>query len=425
MGSEEMRRRSEYDARELAIEIVSRFSPRNLLQEQPFKGIMHEVAYGCRSKTYAQKSATGGEDRMATLSKLAHWEVTRRMLLTGTAGAALSGGVAVAEELPATAESTTVGRASFPVRQVDETIFFVTNRPATGDTDMSNQFGVGHADVSTGCLKVAVTEDRQWRSSRPSRVRSLRRMSFKEMTAVANRKLPRRGAILFAPGYNNSFNEMAITAATLKRDIQTASSIFTVAWNSQGSLLGYSRDTNETWFTEQMIRNLLVELFHSAEFTTVQIIGHSLGARAVVGAINNISKSPNAKFLHKLSRIVLAAPDVDVAVMNADFIPVAERYGFNTALYVSNKDFMMRISEFWNGQPRVGGAWGPIYINPRVDTIDISEVDSNFPGHSTMFESSRVANDIYYFLEKGHRPRSRFELHPLSTQSGTYWRMRP
>jgi esterase/lipase superfamily enzyme len=362
---------------------------------------------------------------MATPAGIGRRKVTRRVVLTGAATTALWSGLARAAELAAPGESATVGRASFPVRQVDETIFFVTNRPPTGDSEMSNQFGIGHADTSTGCLKIAVTEDRQWRSSTPPRVRSVRPMSFKEMAVAANRKLPRRAAIVFAPGYNNSFNEMVVTAASLKRDIQTASSIFAVAWNSQGSLLGYSRDTNETWFTEKMIRNLLVELFHSADFSTVQIIGHSLGARAVVGAINNIAKSANAKFLHKLSRIVLAAPDVDVAVMNADFIPVAERYGFETAVYVSNKDIMMRISEFWNGQPRVGGAWGPVYINPRVNTIDVSDVDSTFTGHSTMFESSRVANDIYYFLEKGFRPRSRFELHPLSTQSGTYWRMSP
>jgi hypothetical protein len=56
---------------------------------------------------------------------------------------------------------------------------------------------------------------------------------------------------------------------------------------------------------------------------------------------------------------------------------------------------MMRISEFWNGRPRVGGAWSTIYLNPHVDTIDVSEIDETTLGHSTIFQSIRLANDMH------------------------------
>jgi esterase/lipase superfamily enzyme len=362
------------------------------------------------------------------MTRLTNHPITRRSLITGGASMLL-GTIAPesiqAEQLPSKPSGTTVGMAPFPVRQADLPVFFVTNRPPTGDRDLTNQFGIGHAASSGGCVKIAVTPDRLQRSSVQSRVVSLRSMNFREMTLAANRWLPKRTAIVFVPGYNYTFNDAVVAGGNIKHDIQTASSLFVVAWNSQGSAFGYSRDTSETPFTEKLVRNLLLDLVRSSDFTSVQIIGHSIGTRSIVDALGNIAKTQDAKLLAKIDRAILAAPDVDVEIMRDDYIPVAEQFGIKTAIYVSKKDLMMRASEFWNGGRRVGGAWSTIYVTPSADTIDISDVDETVLGHSAIFGSSRIANDIHYCLEKGLPPQSRFQLQPVYFQGGNFWRMIP
>jgi esterase/lipase superfamily enzyme len=365
---------------------------------------------------------------MGKPTNLANPQTTRRGVLTGAMSLLLS------TALPGSAfpsgafnspGSSTVGMATVPVPQKETIVFAVTNRPPTGSTDPSNQFGVGHADVTSCCLKVLVTGDRDQRSTAPSWVYSLRSMSFEEMAVLANRHLPRRNAIVLVHGYNNTYNDAVIAASQLRHDIQTNSSIFTVAWNSQGSRFGYPQDAEETWFTEKLVRNLLIDLLKSPEFTGVQLIAHSMGGRGSVAALGNIARSRDAELLRKVSRVILAAPDVDVDIFNADYVPAATQYGFDTTLYVSSKDLMMRISEFWNIRPRVGGAWATIYLNPRIDTIDVSDVDETTLGHSTIFESSRLANDMHYVLEQRVLAQARYHLEHQSIQGGSYWKMRP
>jgi esterase/lipase superfamily enzyme len=170
---------------------------------------------------------------------------------------------------------------------------------------------------------------------------------------------------------------------------------------------------------------LLIDLLRSPEFTGVQLIVHSVGARGTVAALSSISRSQDARLLGKISRVIFAAPDIDIDVFNADYVPVAAKYGFDTTLYVSSKDLMMRISEFWNGRPRVGGAWYTIYLNPSMDTIDVSDVDETTLGHSTIFESNRLASDIHYVLEQRVPVQDRYHLDRQSIQGGIYWKMRP
>lgn len=355
-------------------------------------------------------------------------KVTRRMMLTGAAsmllGAVDTNSVSGAE-LSRPANTSTVGMATYAVRQKEVPVFFVTNRPATGSTDLSNQFGFGHGDAQSGCVRVLVTSNLAQRKNVPSCVVALRSQTFKEMAMVASRRQPKRTAIVFLHGYNNTFDDAVVCAGNLKHDLQTPSSIFAVAWNSQGSSLGYARDAEETWFTEKLVRGLLTDLLSAPEFNSVQLVAHSMGNRSLVAALANIARSSDTKLLGKISRVVLAAPDVDIDIMNAEYIPVAERYGFTTTLYVSSKDVMMRISEFWNGWPRVGGAWSTIYLNRNVDTIDVSDVDETVLGHSTIFQSSRLAGDMYHFLENGLPIQARFPQNKMSIQGGTYWKMAP
>ena len=354
-------------------------------------------------------------------------EFSRRRMLAGAsalAGGALIPRAALGAKSDQAHEPVTVGEApGKPVDRVKQTVFFCTNRMPTGAVDRRRQFGTERAGVTYGCAKVLVAADRRWRavvSSEPETVKILSRAET--MSAIKRRGAGRR-AIVALHGYNNSFDEWLCTGSELVQDLQTDAHVFLVSWSSQEYALGYSRDVNEIEWAYDMVVALLIDLLSNPDIASVEIIAHSVGSRAAVAALKAIFASAKRALLRRVSGVVLAAADIETQVADRDLLPIRDAYRTNTTVYASDKDLMMRISEYWNGRPRVGSISQSIYVRPGITTIDVSAVDQTLIGHSTLFLSDRLANDLHYLVEARLSVERRFHVRPVTIAAGTYWVM--
>ena len=58
----------------------------------------------------------------------------------------------------------------------------------------------------------------------------------------------------------------------------------------------------------------------------------------------------------------------------------------------------------------------------RIETVDATNVDTSFVGHSYYGENRSVMSDLFNLLRERKSANTRFGLAPVETARGTYWR---
>jgi len=56
-----------------------------------------------------------------------------------------------------------------------------------------------------------------------------------------------------------------------------------------------------------------------------------------------------------------------------------------------------------------------------LDTVDASNVDTSFLGHSYFAEKHTVISDLFYLIGEGKAPDKRHSLEPKHSPKGQYW----
>jgi esterase/lipase superfamily enzyme len=168
-----------------------------------------------------------------------------------------------------------------------------------------------------------------------------------------------------------------------------------------------------------MISNLAKE----CEVDSITIIAHSAGAPIVVNALREIRllefdmPADQVREKYRIGRVVLAAPDMDVmAFTNA----VHDRFHELTtgiAVYASQKDRALGLSEKLYGNSRLGRTVGKLEVWEKqvlsqvlkIELIDASVAEKQFRnvlGHSYFHRDPWVSSDIGSFI-LGRSPAER------------------
>jgi esterase/lipase superfamily enzyme len=93
-------------------------------------------------------------------------------------------------------------------------------------------------------------------------------------------------------------------------------------------------------------------------------------------------------------------------------------------LYASSNDDALAASKEINHYQRAGDTQGGVTIDPPVETIDASNVDTDLIGHS-YFSGPMVISDIYYIFRTGASASNRARLQERGSGSKTYWIFTP
>lgn len=230
-----------------------------------------------------------------------------------------------------------------------------------------------------------------------------------------------RVALLYIHGYNVGFDESVLRAAQIGYDLKIAlTALF--SWPSAGKLAAYSGDEATIEASEYFLEDFLGKLSACEGVTRLHVIAHSMGNRALLGALermaNRLIGSTNVPF----GQIILAAPDVDAdSFKNATVAHAKLRE--RTTIYIGSKDKALKASKFmhWN-YPRAGYA-PPITILPCADTIDSTHVDFTTLGHGYVAQVRAILHDIFVLIRHGTPPSARFGLQSATDETGSeYWR---
>lgn len=204
-----------------------------------------------------------------------------------------------------------------------------------------------------------------------------------------------RDLLVFIHGFNVDFEEAVQRTAQIAVDLPFEGVPICYSWPSQGTLLGYSIDENNSEWTIPHLKQFLLELANNSGAKSINVVAHSMGNRVMTAAMQQINLGLAAGAPAPFDRIVLAAPDVDADRFRRDFAPALLNVGKQVTLYASSDDQALIASKRVHGYPRAGESGANIVIVPGVETIDVSGIDLSLLGHSYYGDSEPMLRDLF------------------------------
>ena len=171
---------------------------------------------------------------------------------------------------------------------------------------------------------------------------------------------------------------------------------------------------NLATFLELLIRDSGAQSIH--------LIAHSMGCQVLVDSIL-YELLPRGLDTSRFGELVLLAPDIDRNTFQRIIAPRLVDAGFRVTLYTAGDDKAMTSSRAINGYPRAGDSSdGPVIVR-GVETIDASEANRSFLGHSYLGKSPNVEADLAELLNHNRRASRRTALKRIELPKGEYWKI--
>ncbi len=124
--------------------------------------------------------------------------------------------------------------------------------------------------------------------------------------------------LLFIHGYNVTFDDALLRTAQLSADLEFDGVPLLYSWPSTGLVSGYLTDEENVEWSVAHLEKLLVDLKHRTKVESIHVIVHSMGNRALLGAVERMTlRYPSEQPM--LDQVVLAAPDVDVGQFDSRY----------------------------------------------------------------------------------------------------------
>lgn len=234
---------------------------------------------------------------------------------------------------------------------------------------------------------------------------------------------PAKEAFVFVHGYNVSFEDAAIRTAQLAYDFGFKGAPIFYSWPSEGRLLGYFADEKSVADTVGDLKQFLQDVAVSSGATTVHLIAHSMGNRALLAAVSELAADARFKGFDRFSSLVLAAPDVDRVTFTSQVAQIRKLQS-RVTLYVSDRDQALIASHrLFHMAPRAGEGGSNSLVMPGVDTVDVSRLSMDALGHSYYGDNRNVVLDLLEFLKGKIAPRPGLTRVPVGALA--YWLMVP
>ncbi len=314
-------------------------------------------------------------------------------------------------------------------------VFFATDRNRSKSKKPSDMFGVERGSSLTyGTCKVSIPRDHRmgelespsiWRlefRQDPEKHVVLLQVSvqqqrefFAEISARVKKSV-KKNAFVFVHGYNVSFEDAARRTAQISYDLGFDGAPVFYSWPSQGTVAGYVVDETNIEWAQTNIKRFLDDFAVRSDAENIYLIAHSMGSRGLTRAFTQlVAEKPALRT--RFREVILAAPDIDAEVFKRDIAPKLAP----ATLYASSQDKALELSRKFHGYPRAGDSGARLLIMPGVETIDASNVDSDFLGHSYFGEATSVISDMFYLIKEAKRADARFGLQPVDIPEGRYW----
>ena len=180
---------------------------------------------------------------------------------------------------------------------------------------------------------------------------------------------------VFIHGYNVTFQDAARRTAQMAFDLQFRGVPLFYSWPSRGALTGYGDDQRSADASTKPLAEFLTRIATETGARKIHLVAHSLGNRALVGALAQLGQTPN-RSAH-FNQVVFAAPDIDAGLFANDIAPKIAPVVDRVTIYSSGSDLALWASKLWHRTVRLGQPspyWVKIRTYEWIDVIDATSI---------------------------------------------------
>jgi esterase/lipase superfamily enzyme len=204
--------------------------------------------------------------------------------------------------------------------------------------------------------------------------------------------------LLFIHGYNVTYIDSMFRAAQMGFDLNFKGAVTAFSWPSMGTTSGYVADTDSARLSGTYLKQFIRMILEQNQPKKLHIIAHSMGNVVLSEALLQLYMEgvyPNAA----IQQIILAAPDIDQDIFLTQVLPIVKGKSHFT-LYASDGDKALKTSRIIRAgmSQRLGEGGDRLVVTEGLDSIDASETDGEFMGHSYFGESPATVTDILNVL---------------------------
>lgn len=201
----------------------------------------------------------------------------------------------------------------------------------------------------------------------------------------------RNDAFVFIHGYNVKFNDAAMRAAQIAYDFNFLGAPILYSWSSGGTLLDYVHDAENVADTVDRLHDFLANVVLKTGASRIHLVAHSMGNRALVAVLKRFAAEGHGPLF---GEVVLAAPDVSRSSFNARHAASIRPLASRISLYASSDDRALLASRKLSSHPRLGQSGSDRFLDPAINTIDASGVDTDMLAHSYFANARSVIDDL-------------------------------
>ena len=227
--------------------------------------------------------------------------------------------------------------------------------------------------------------------------------------------------LVYVHGFNVSFENAIVRAAQIGFDLKVPGITAAFCWASKARPDAYMADEDQVQLSVKHLADFLAMLNANFSGSTIHIIAHSMGNRALMHVLENIHNHPTLAAA-KFGQIILAAPDINEQY----FRRVASLYpqlSARTTLYVCAGDRAMQASGAGHDNMRIGYC-PPVTVVSGIDTIEATNVSLDLLGHGYYAAATSVLYDMFILLNSNTPPAKRPSLMRADCADGTsYWQL--
>ena len=294
---------------------------------------------------------------------------------------------------------------------------YLTIRDKTGDTGLDTYYGHARSTLKAGWCGIDQTsfdglkpliDAAPFRI--PDEIMRVERIVETDIEATLDQlEITSDGKplLFYVHGFFIDFEKGCRRATLLQENIEQQGRFIWFSWPSDGLLLNYSRDEADVYWSVPHIADTITTMEQRFGGDRVNLVGHSLGARGLVLALNDLAiRDPDLRLGH----IALLAPDIDFQIFQ-ELLPRIRPIIQSITIFVADADRPLAVSAQFHGYPRLGQTGNNASSLEGAEVIDLSALRVRSPtGHLYHVYNSEVGVDLDQLINENKMAAQRRNL---------------
>lgn len=217
-------------------------------------------------------------------------------------------------------------------------------------------------------------------------------------THLSGRVGSNRDVLIFVHGFNNSYDEARLRFTQIVADTGFNGVPVLFTWPSRAQLLAYGSDKESATASRDALEKLLSDLSRTPGVGRVHVLAHSMGSWLAIESLRQNAIAGQANLGGRLGEVMLAAPDLDLAVFEQQMGRIGRA---SVSVFATTNDRALSLSQTLAGdRARLGNLdvknaeTRAVLRKLGVRVYDITDTASGIIKHGAFAEAPQVVAAI-------------------------------